>query len=204
MFQQNKKWFFVILVACVPALIAVFVVDWHFPKTGEGAREANKYDLLFLNTAVVNNDPSFCEKVYPAAYLTAAWNPSGKQVQYTKSECYWKIAVNTRGTSLCSKVKPVNMWFLNGSKMNEQSCREETQRFTDSGSKSTPHGGTFIAFVDLEGLFLELGYADDTIPEMYWNEYGSSRELVIRTYLDDIGKTEDFKERVQKLPSSTE
>lgn len=200
-----KKSGIVLVAAGIPiVLIAVFVMDWHFPKTGEDARRANKYDLLFFNTAVANNDPSFCEKVYPEAYLTAAWGRNGHQVTYTKSDCYWTIAVNTRDASLCSNVEPVSTWFLNGGGMNEQSCKEDIQKFVDSGSKSTPYGRTSIIFADLESLFFELGYTDNMIPQMYWDEYGLSRELVLNTYLNDIDTTEDFKARVNNLPNSTE
>lgn len=195
-----KKLGVIILIASIPiVLIAVFAVDWHFPKIGEEARKANKYDLLFFNTAVANNEISFCEAIYSEAYLAAAWGRNGQEVTYTKSECYRAIAVNTRNTSFCSNVQPVNTWFLNGSKMNPQSCVEEAQSFVSSGSSSTPYGTTFIVFADLDSLFYSLGYANDMIPQSYWDEYGPDREPVIRTYLDDIATTDDFKMRVTKM-----
>ncbi len=152
-------------------------------------RQANELEFAYSYFASDMKMPEICEKIAPDAYLAAALNPRGLQISYTRSDCYFHLALATRDKSHCSKVAPKPDLLLDGS--NE--TREDCEREVASGAGLNSGGG------DPDLLLRSMGYLDEQL---------SRGEEADRCFfypgMDDyhfLGRIPpEFRERVRFLP----
>ena len=64
-----------------------------------------------------------CQSISPNTYDTfLIFNPSDYQTYYFRSECYQKVAIQTRDEKLCDEVRERKSLFLNGSAVSREAC----------------------------------------------------------------------------------
>ena len=177
-------------------VLAISLPDWHFPKTSSKHRPPNKYDLLYENIAINHNRPEFCERISSFAYLTAGWGGRGSKVNLLRSSCFMKLAINQRNPVYCDKVKPINTWFLDGSKNSPDYCRA-------SMSTRGSWGATYIETRYVKELLdeMEFNYAADSQYRDDLSRHGDE-EAALAMYWLKIIETEEFVSRAMRLPQS--
>jgi hypothetical protein len=86
-----------------------------------------------------------CQSIPSHTYNTfLIFNPSDYQTYYFRSECYQKVALQTRDVKLCDQVKERKSFFLNGSAVSQQAClkavnNQESQDFAERVKPESIH-----------------------------------------------------------------
>ena len=95
-----------------------------FTVSGHQRRKANTLEDAYTYLAPKLRMPELCEKISPGAYQFAAFNSSGSQMSYTRSDCYFNAAVEMRSPKVCAKVRRVAPF----SRQTAAKCRKEVAK----------------------------------------------------------------------------
>ena len=85
-------------------------------------REQNEQEATYLIIARGTGLPQFCSRIYPGATHGLGFNPAGFQTYYTRSRCYFDVAVKIGDVHLCDQVRTHSTVFLDGSGISRSEC----------------------------------------------------------------------------------
>jgi len=108
-----------------------------------GDRPANSFENSYSYFAAELNLPELCEKISPHANFSG-WSSTA----YTRSECYYNLALTTGDASYCRLVVPRSALFLDGSTLAEGPCRNDVAK----GYKLNSSGGEVQLFMRFMGF----------------------------------------------------
>jgi hypothetical protein len=112
------------------------------------------------------NQPDLCLKISPSLIGETGSGESsignGMDITYERSECYWNIALATKNENLCSNVKPVSTFFLDGSNFDESSCQNGVESTRTPSPQTYPiESANDNGDTDLNNLMAQLGYTPE-------------------------------------------
>jgi hypothetical protein len=138
--------------------------SWYsgFRLPDEAWRDTNRYEVFYHRVAYLANEPELCAKISTKAVRRSGFNPSGRQIKYVRSQCYYDVAMQYDEPSLCSLVKPISTFFMTGYETSPSNCRRDIQDKNDSSSRNHFHG-YHTSDKDILRFFTEMGYEPDTI-----------------------------------------
>lgn len=135
----------------------------------QGGRKANSLEFAYTYFAADRWMPEICEKISPEAYLAAARGGRGYQISYTRSECYYNLALEARYAEYCTHVVPKPSRFLDGRAMTEEACRAEVAK--GSGLNSVGGDYTLVArFLGLTDAEVDRWSTRPGMAAIYWND----------------------------------
>ncbi len=143
-----------------------------------GQRKANAFEFAYSYLAPEFNMPCLCEKIAADAVLTAPWGGQGHQITFTRSDCFFYMALKTGDASYCDRVRPAAHPILDGRAMTPENCRAAVAL----GGGLNSHGGDGRIILDVLGFDPEYEF-----------------EPPVNGYLLDWGSPE-FVARLSELP----
>src|SRR3989344_9240359 len=164
---QQMSVFLKKLILLSAALGFLIICPW---DASGGQRRPNRYEDFYQEIALSFNEPGLCQKIAPDAVLSAAFTTKGFQISSVRSKCFYNIALKYNTPAVCEQVKPVAHFFLDGSKISVEGCR---QTLLTEGAVSNM--STYFA-EDIVGILQEMGYTPDKI----------SQEEAYRVFVKDL------------------
>ena len=158
-------------------------------------RAPNAHEIFYHYAAVTVNEPQFCEKISPKAYLTAGWGGEGSQISLERSECYYDVAIRFARQELCSKVIAINTDTLDGSWYSPDYCQKEIKRHGPNDS----YGNELPGKKELIEIFSQMGYDYLTVIEQKL----IPNPLNLFDVYIKIGEEEDILKRIEGLLNSS-
>lgn len=138
----------------------------------------------FVKAIAVNfNRSDLCNKISPTSIGDIAGAGSGGyQITLERSDCFSDIALQTNNKNLCSEVKPINTFFLNGSQNNESNCQDgmSTGRTLPLAFDQVLPNGS-----DLDNMMEKLGYKPADMVLHWYNPVNKKLESLNVTDWDD-------------------
>jgi len=188
------------------SLIIVVIITVWFLKTfyfipSLEERKGNAYEYSYIEMSEFINSAKLCYKIYPKAHNTGLGsNPEGYQVAYLRSDCFFNVAIDTNNISLCDEVKEYNSLYVDGSAYSRKNCLKTIKTNLASGVTDDDYFND-IPPSDFVEIMKQMGYAYDTIPKEYDAGGNSYEERDYLQYLLEIRSTQDFENRLDKLPA---
>lgn len=181
------------------------------PQYLHAERKANDFEYAYRAFAYNLEEASICNKIFSGAVTPGAgFSPKGYQIAYMRSECLFQLAQKTQNPFFCNDVKPKNTFFLNGSLYSKDNCVKKSKLGTRA-QISYSFNTTMI--------MQKMGYTLDMWPEHIKHSYQeylkslTAEEAQNPSWVDyylyliyskDINVLNDFKNRINKLPTFTE
>lgn len=116
---KHLMYLLILLAGIIFILISYLFITWVLSK------------YYYERDSLLRNSPlsmETCNKISTFSYDTGLiFNPENKQTFYLKSECYLKVAVEERDSTICNKVIERKSIFFNGTGISKNSCILEVQ-----------------------------------------------------------------------------
>jgi hypothetical protein len=127
-----------------------------------------------------------CYKISPKAYSRAGFSPRGYQISYTRSNCFYQVALKTQNRQLCEKVITYETsGCVDGSKISQDECLND---ITKNERSSAP-------LPDAELILRFLGYTEEDFKNDRFNKDKDFFDLYLKTR-----NTSHFLEKLVQLP----
>lgn len=192
---MDKKQIIVILTLVLIVFVSVFVIGLSKLLQLQG-REPNRYELAYQTIASWLEKPDMCYKISKQTVdAGAGFNPRGTQISYSRSSCFYTVALNAKNPFFCDEVKPLSTLSVDGSKISKEEC----QKMIQEGFRAKSGNGSF----GIEGprwLLMEMGYTEDMVPKRLKEEYSYDPRLYWYDYYLEISQTKEFQEKIISLP----
>ena len=168
--------------------------------SGSPQREATKEEVEYAGVARDAGAPELCNKIYPKATQGWGFNRPGYQIQYTRSSCFFDVAVRTEKKELCDQVIPLSTFDLlggaDGSKISKTNCEKEVDKkklATESDEGFTPYASLLSYHRFLE----QMGYTEKMISPS--QKIARSEEDMWLNFYESMALTPDFRKRLSTL-----
>ena len=144
--------------------------------------------------------PQVCARIRPMVLGDVSPNADrGSQIRDMRSWCYDALAAVLRDASLCDRVTPVSMEFLDGSKYDKSACLEGVKAKGTYGSMVSPNPwnlGPLVRFMR------QIGYDDRQVAN--WKYLQNPEGSDTWAAYDELRKQQDFLARVAAAPTYAE
>jgi hypothetical protein len=188
----------------VPALVfAVLVLTGCNPHvtlvSPFGKRRPNLHEVFYTEVASDFHDAAMCKKIYAGAINEQGPDFGGYKywrVDYERSACYFYLALATRMPHYCQMIQTIKTLPSNHSMITPTACLANLRSGNRANLSPT------MVYYGLGSLMKEMGYRAE---DRYAAEYERNNFInpVYRFY-KSVRKTQDFKARVEALPSYAE
>lgn len=139
--------------------------------------EATGEDEFFALLATDTKIPEFCEKINPAATVSASGGWFDNAKDYAQSECYQMLAASLRDESLCKKVRPLKVRGEGDGNSSEETCRSDVQ---DGYRLNYPYHPYSIE--NIETIITKIGYSKSDVEKVFREEIQADPD----EYLDSV------------------
>jgi len=154
-----------------------------------------EFEWSYYAISVDIGNADLCYKISPeASTTTGSLAPGGAHIDYTRSECFYNVALKTKNSQLCKNVRRVmSFGFIDGSRYSERSCSKAIKGNKESNGP-TPEAELIMRYLGYNDNDIE-NYKDDRIINNRLMVY----EAFFKLYLDE-SETEVFKNKLMMLP----
>jgi len=166
------------------------------PCLAGAEREQNEQEATYLIIARGTSLPQFCSRIYPGATHGLGFGSAGFQIYYTRSRCYFDVAVKTGDARLCDQVHTRSTLFLDGSGISRSECLKGV-----GGRKPGPKSEPNVDFIFAKPILTQMGYTEAMIPPRLLGAV--NEEQMWLDFLNSIAATPDFTKRIDRLPDYT-
>jgi hypothetical protein len=148
-------------------------------------------DRFIYGVAIEFKDAGLCGKIAPYAEgHQAGLAPSGFQISYLQSDCYFHLAATLQEASLCDRVRPLRKGFVDGSKMTPEYCRAELHSWTARSGEVVPPDV-------IVPMMRKLGYLDQ---EIHDSQYRGRESNPVYNAYSQLRKDGLFAEKIKAAP----
>ena len=141
-----KKIGITVSVIVIPIFLFIFITfkPW--------LRAPSARDYFFFDVAIDFKVPDICEKIHPWSYAGAGWGGE-ITVSYTRSDCYYHLALILRNAELCDRIRPLKWGESDGSRYKEVCIRNVKRGIPGLGT-------THVGYYDEEKMMRLTGFSD--------------------------------------------
>ncbi len=115
-------------------------------------RDPSLLEINLMRFAWDVGSAEVCTRIPPEAIEEKLFNLDGRQIASIQSKCFFGVAVNSRDSSYCSRVKSVTRSILSGHYYSKENCKEKVE---DSDTKQWHQ---LLDNSNLEVIMSMLGY----------------------------------------------
>lgn len=113
------------IVIGILVILGGFAVYGFMVRPGTESSEdikPNEYESAYSILAPENKAPFLCEKIRPTVRESYAFNSPGLQTLYTRSECFYRVALATGDPKYCAGVIEKKSFVLDGTHYTRENC----------------------------------------------------------------------------------
>jgi peroxiredoxin len=162
------------------------------PAEALTTRHQTRLEIEYVELAKGSRLPQFCERIYPGATGGAGFNPRGSQSWFTRSLCYYDLAIATGNPIFCDQVHPYSTLFTSGSDYSASECRKKVAR------PEPRSGPPMNLIISVKPILLTMGYTEAKIPQVFLREVNEWDMWM--AFLESVAGTPDFAARIDRLP----
>ena len=118
-------------------------------------RPPEALERAYVGLALDFESHEICKRISPKAMERNAGNTPGRQIYFTRSECFFFLALRTLNPFLCGEVVQAKAFMMNGRGFTQKQCEQEVNELA-RGNRRFEADITF----DHQGVLRAAGYTD--------------------------------------------